>query len=86
MTDSLVSLRITISYCVAMVFNWPSAYMATASVLQMLLFLESIPSTPLNGSLQNVYRSPIEHYKEILLGIGPQKLPIFNDFATQWQL
>jgi len=39
-------------------------------------------------------RSAIEHYEEILFGIalpppkknGTKKLPIFDDFATQWQL
>jgi len=30
-----------------------TAYTATASVLQMVLLLESLPSTPLNGSLRN---------------------------------
>jgi len=51
--------------------------MVAASVLQML-FLELIPSTPVNGSLLNlthdVYHSAIGHYKEIVFIIGHQKI------------
>jgi len=39
----------------------------------------------------DMYRLVIEHYKEIFLVLalkkfGAQKLPIFDDFGTQWQL
>ena len=38
-----------------------------------------------------MYRSVIERYEQIFLRMGPQKfgiqkLPIFDDFANQWQL
>ena len=59
-------------------------------------FFKSILSIPLNGSsyatlTNDVYRSAVEHY-EVIFGVltpkkfGAQKLPIFDDSATQWQL
>ena len=67
---------------------------AAASVLEMLLFRKSIASTPLNGSLRNFNTECVSVGSRTLrrdfLGIAPkklgaQKVPIFDDFATQWQ-
>jgi len=68
--------------------------MATASVLQMLLFpIDSVDTSKPNvyeTLTHGVYRSAIEHYNNFWVlahqKIGAQKLPIFDDFATQWQL
>jgi len=64
--------------------------MATASVLQTLLFIESIPLTPLNETFtRDVYRSAIEHYEDILwvLAPPPQKMgPKNYPFWTTSQL
>ena len=62
------------------------------SLLQMLLFLESIPSTPLNGSLQNfntwrvsVGNRTLKRFFEYWTPkFCTKKLSIFDDFATQW--
>ena len=52
-------------------------------------FLESIPST-LNYLYKtlthDMYWSAIKHYEEIFQKIWAPKLPIFDDFATRWQL
>jgi len=70
-----------------------TTYMAMASVLQM--FLELIPSTSPNGSLKNfnIWRVSVGNRTlwRDFLGIGrqkiwAQKLPIFDDFTTQWQI
>ena len=68
--------------------------MATAICFAIVALLESIPSTPLNGSLQNFNTRRVsvgrEHYEEIfgyrLQKFGAPKLPILDDFSTQWQL
>ena len=52
-------------------------------------FLESIQLTPMNGSLSNIntWRVSVGNrtLQKDFLGICP-KLPIFDNFTTQWQL
>ena len=75
-------------------FLLAAVYVATASVLQILIFFLSIPSTPLNGSFRNFNTWCVSVGNRTLrrdflaTGFpksGSRKLPIFDDFATQWQ-
>ena len=69
--------------------------MATSSVLQILLFFQSILSTPLNGSLQNFNTWRVLIRNRTLLSdffgyrlpknLGP-KTTYFRRFAAKWQL
>jgi len=67
--------------------------LTTASVLQRPFRVDSvdISERKLYETLtHDVHRSAIKHYEEFFgywpQKIGDQKLPIFDDFATQWQL